>query len=525
MGQKQAGGNLRLVVLACLSFNIVSGFAPHGLRSTKLVPGAVSSPRLPPFTHGSASLSRTKRKSVLLATTEEEMPQKDKTEETLALPAPKDKTAPSAVLSGASVLSIVGTDYVLRKAFLRAGVAFPSSLAGMMMLFAGLVAMDQVYPKKAEATVGALEPGSALLARWLPVFFVPSLVVLPLSPPLSPTTAVRLAVILVAGWAVSLMSTAAVVAGLSTPSSTPPPAEPAVPPAPFTKSLIARLGLGGIAAGAAATGITTFPRVASRLLLSQGIAAPLRSLSLLLLTLGGFALGTKAPPKVLRAVHPLITCSAVAMGGVAVLARGAGVGFTEGLKAYITRSRCPVHLGAGDILLGFLGPSVLSFAVQMYRRRKLMLDNSKEVIGGSVYCSASGLFGTALAARWLGLPPALRLTVLPRNITSPLAMSICGMLGADASLAVAIVVVTGVIGANFGAAVLDAMGVKNPAARGLAQGGSAHGLGTAAMVNEPTAFAFSAVAMALTATASTVLVSIPVARKALLSVALGASSP
>ncbi|CAM9924991.1 unnamed protein product [Discosporangium mesarthrocarpum] len=100
-------------------------------------------------------------------------------------------------------------------------------------------------------------------------------------------------------------------------------------------------------------------------------------------------------------------------------------------------------------------------------------------------------------------------------------MSISGMLGADASLAVAIVVVTGVIGANFGAALMDSIGVKDPAARGLAQGGSAHGLGTAAMVNEPTAFAFAAVAMALTATASTVLVSIPAVRGALLAVALG----
>lgn len=43
------------------------------------------------------------------------------------------------------------------------------------------------------------------------------------------------------------------------------------------------------------------------------------------------------------------------------------------------------------------------------------------------------------------------------------------------------------------------------------------------MVNEPTAFAFSAVAMALTATTSTILVTIPVVKKALLAVALGAS--
>ncbi|CAM9922609.1 unnamed protein product, partial [Hapterophycus canaliculatus] len=121
-------------------------------------------------------------------------------------------------------------------------------------------------------------------------------------------------------------------------------------------------------------------------------------------------------------------------------------------------------------------------------------------------------FGADCSRRLLGLPTALRLATLSRNITSPLAMAICSMVGADLSLAIAIVVMTGVIGANFGATVLDALGVRDPAARGLAQGGSAHGLGTAAMVNEPTAFAFSAVAMALTATASTVLVSIPSVR-------------
>lgn len=60
--------------------------------------------------------------------------------------------------------------------------------------------------------------------------------------------------------------------------------------------------------------------------------------------------------------------------------------------------------------------------------------------------------------RLLGLPEALRLTTLSRNITSPLAMAICSMVGADSSFAIAIVVVTGVIGANFGALALDSLG-------------------------------------------------------------------
>ncbi|CAN0381796.1 unnamed protein product [Laminaria digitata] len=94
----------------------------------------------------------------------------------------------------------------------------------------------------------------------------------------------------------------------------------------------------------------------------------------------------------------------------------------------------------------------------MCRRRTLIFKNAKQVAGGSIFCASSGLFGTALVGRLLGLPEALRLATLPRNITSPLAMAICSMVGADASLAIAIVVITGVIGANFGATALDALG-------------------------------------------------------------------
>ncbi|CAN0064395.1 unnamed protein product, partial [Discosporangium mesarthrocarpum] len=248
------------------------------------------------------------------------------------------KTSTPALVSGASVATILGADILLRRGFVRAGVAFPSSLAGMMALFAGLVAMDQVSPKTAERTVSALEPGSALLARWLPVFFVPSLVVLPLSPALSPSTAARLGLLVVAGWVASLVSTAKFVTSLSSPSLEAPLAEPATPPAPFAPSLVVKLGLGGTMAGVLATGVAVFPGLASRLSLGAGATVPLRAVSLLQLTLAGFALGTKVPPKVSKAVHPLITCSLVALGGVGALAKGAGMGFKEGLKGYITRS-------------------------------------------------------------------------------------------------------------------------------------------------------------------------------------------
>lgn len=170
-----------------------------------------------------------------------------------------------------------------------------------------------------------------------------------------------------------------------------------------------------------------------------------------------------------------------------------------------------------------LGPAVIALACQMYDKRQLMKESIVEV-GSAVTVSAfGGVFGTAAAVRALQIAsPYLRLSLLSRNITSPLAMAIASILGADVSLAVSMVVVTGLIGANFGAAILDSFGIKDAVARGLGIGAAAHGLGTAAFVEEKNAFPFAAISMALTASATTVIVSIPLFKRWILQLALGA---
>ena len=194
------------------------------------------------------------------------------------------------------------------------------------------------------------------------------------------------------------------------------------------------------------------------------------------------------------------------------------------LQSYKVGSLFPLHsTGAGDILLFMLGPAVVALACQMYDRKKLMRQNVAEVSTAVTVSSVGGLFGTAFLVRLFNIAnPSLRLSLIPRNITSPLAMAIASMLkGSDVSLAVSMVVITGLIGANFGASILNLMGVKDAVARGLGIGSAAHGLGTAAFANEKDAFPFAAIAMALTASACTVLVSIESFRTLLLNIALG----
>lgn len=179
--------------------------------------------------------------------------------------------------------------------------------------------------------------------RWLPVFFVPTLVILPLSPAPSVQNTLRLLAIVFGGWFLSLASTAVVVTALS-------PGKPsgaggdgaavASPKTPslFKKPLIQALGVGTALAGAMS--IAAFGSMRTLFGFNLGkLALPARQLSLLCATLFGFSAGTRMPKKVTKAVHPVVTCTAVAMTTVAVIGRACAVGFADMLRSYVTKSR------------------------------------------------------------------------------------------------------------------------------------------------------------------------------------------
>jgi hypothetical protein len=70
-------------------------------------------------------------------------------------------------------------------------VAFPSSLAGCGALFTTLIALSSTKQSLGDGLYSLLAPGAAVLAKWLPVFFVPSLVTLPLAQSLGSSVEVR----------------------------------------------------------------------------------------------------------------------------------------------------------------------------------------------------------------------------------------------------------------------------------------------------------------------------------------------
>lgn len=76
---------------------------------------------------------------------------------------------------------ILAMDKFLKKAFVAAAIKFPSALFGMFCIFTILVILDSTVPAAATSLMNFFQPALLFIQRWLPLFYVPSLVVLPLA--------------------------------------------------------------------------------------------------------------------------------------------------------------------------------------------------------------------------------------------------------------------------------------------------------------------------------------------------------
>jgi predicted murein hydrolase (TIGR00659 family) len=147
-----------------------------------------------------------------------------------------------------------------------------------------------------------------------------------------------------------------------------------------------------------------------------------------------------------------------------------------------------------------LGPATVALAIPLYRtwtlvRRALVAVLLSVTLGGLVAAGA----GVGLAMLF-GADPAVVASLVPRSVTTPVAMGISERVAGLPSLTATVVVLTGIAGAVMGTHVLNLVRVKDWRARGLAMGTAAHAIGTArALSVHSTAGAFSALAMALNA--------------------------
>ncbi|XP_058768129.1 plastidal glycolate/glycerate translocator 1, chloroplastic-like [Vicia villosa] len=404
----------------------------------------------------------------------------------------------------------VATDKFLKQAFVAAAIKFPSALFGMFCIFSVLIILDSTVPSAATAVMNFFEPAFMFIQRWLPLFYVPSLVVLPLSVRDIPAASgIKIGLIVVGGWLATLcVAGFTAIAVRKAVKTTLIDAEPMGKPSPFSTIEVwtwtVILATSFVSALFYPTLLGTSARTCLPFLLSS--------------TVLGYIVGTGLPSSVKKVFHPIICCALSSVLTAFAFGYFSKLGLDPVLGYYLTNvSNNP---GAGDILMGFLGSVILSFSFSMFKQRKLVKRHAAEIFTSVIISTIFSLYSTALVGRLLQLEPSLTVSILPRCITVALALSIVSLFdGANPSLTAAVVVVTGLVGANFVQATLDKLRFSDPIARGIATASSAHGLGTAALsAKEPEALPFCAIAYALNGIFGSLLCSIPIVRQSLIAI-------
>ncbi|KAL3807194.1 hypothetical protein ACHAXA_008906 [Cyclostephanos tholiformis] len=411
---------------------------------------------------------------------------------------------------------------VLNKVFRANKITFPAMLGCTILVFSSLVLAEIFFPGMGESAFQLLTPGSSLLAKWLPVMFVPGLAMLPLAPSIgSAVDVLKVLSLIILGFGFTMGSTAYLVLGMRTLQGqieTNPTvnndgravttAASSPPPKPFTEETLKFLLKGTVLTGAVSM-------AASRQ--NSGYATPIRTVFMFFGTVLMYVFGARFPPAITKIVHPLVTATAGTLLLTKLDATITGSSFKDILKTYKAGSLSPTKTGAGDLLLFLLGPAVGCLSIAMYSRKKILADNLPVVIAAMLCSSVGGLFGTAWYIRLLGVGASVmvRLSLLTRNVTTGLAIIITQMLEGDMAIAASVVVLTGIFAATVGRGLLDFFNIQDPVSRGLGMGAAGQGLGVAAIMPEKDAFPFAAINMVLTAICASALVSIPAVKKSL----------
>jgi predicted murein hydrolase (TIGR00659 family) len=155
---------------------------------------------------------------------------------------------------------------------------------------------------------------------------------------------------------------------------------------------------------------------------------------------------------------------------------------------------------AEDIMTILLGPAVVALALPLYRQRESLLRMLPAMLAGIISGSLVSLVAAIAVARAVGLQTVIVVSLAPKSVTAPVAVEVSRIVGGNQALTAAFVIATGALGSMLGPWFLSKIRIDDPVARGLAVGTTAHGQGTAMMLEEgETQGAVSGAAMALAA--------------------------
>ncbi|WP_337134036.1 LrgB family protein [Priestia megaterium] len=142
------------------------------------------------------------------------------------------------------------------------------------------------------------------------------------------------------------------------------------------------------------------------------------------------------------------------------------------------------HISYDEYMIGgkwinsLLGPAVVALAYPLYKQREMLVKYSIPIIGGVFVGLFAGMISGLVFAEVFGVDRSLILSIIPKSITTPVAIQIATGLGGVPSMTVVFVMIAGFSGVILGPLLLKWIRIKSSLGKGIALGSASHALGT-----------------------------------------------
>jgi len=152
----------------------------------------------------------------------------------------------------------------------------------------------------------------------------------------------------------------------------------------------------------------------------------------------------------------------------------------------------PDYLAASWPIVFLLGPATVALGVPLAANVRLLRRSMRAVLIALSAGSAAALLTGWFLVRWLGGSDETALSMLPKSVTTPIAMAVTAQIGGQPALSAAFAILGGIIAAMSVRGLLRLLRVDHPQALGLAAGAAGSGIAAAyvaAFGDLPAAFA------------------------------------
>ncbi|HAM79468.1 LrgB family protein [Ornithinibacillus bavariensis] len=144
----------------------------------------------------------------------------------------------------------------------------------------------------------------------------------------------------------------------------------------------------------------------------------------------------------------------------------------------LTHVTADQYMEYSKVLSHLLGPATVAFAVPIYKNIAVVRKNIGTILVSIITGTLVAIFSTFVLSKLIRLSYDFSISILPRSITTPIAIEVSKEIGGLPTLTTVFVIITGVVGGIVGPTVLRWLSIQTPIAKGLALGMGAHGVGT-----------------------------------------------